>query len=146
MDLSPGEREFLQRGGRSAGDVFDGRGKQKAVWQKEAKRLGKELVLGAPCQKAGHRLRTRSGDCVQCNPHKLTFQMRHQIPGYVYIAGSVQKSLIKVGYTDDPGERERSLRAERNAGCRDWEMLFHVQAKEAANLKVNYSESYHLTK
>lgn len=88
MNFKPDELEFLKRHGVKLEEVHDGQRQSQARRRTEAERLGKTLVLGPPCQAANHRLRTRAGHCVQCDPKKLAYQTRHTAPGYVYIAGS----------------------------------------------------------
>ena len=87
--LTDDEIWFLRLRGFSPEDVYDGRYEFKEDREMAAKNAGKTLVLGPRCRAAGHRLRTRSGHCVQCDPKKIAFQERYNSPGYVYIAGSL---------------------------------------------------------
>lgn len=89
--LTREEMLFLQSQGMSPGDVFDTKGRPPKAVKDEAKSAGKRLLLGAPCQAKGHRLRTRAGHCVQCDPSKIAYQRRTEVPGDVYLA--VSKSL-----------------------------------------------------
>jgi hypothetical protein len=118
------EIEFLKSQGLAQHDVYDGRGQSKEEWRAAAKSEGKILVLGTPCGEANHRLRTRSGHCVQCNSKKIAFQERHNSVGYVYIAGSMDAKLIKIGTAIDIEQRLSNLRHQAYGGIRDWEMLF----------------------
>jgi T5orf172 domain len=95
----------------------------------------KTLALGARCRNAGHRLRTRRGHCVQCDPKKLAYQARYRAEQYVYIAGSLSAKLIKIGTCVDTQQRERQLRAERYGGAADWEMIFTVWVKNAGDVE-----------
>ncbi len=65
--LTQDEIFFLSRYNLSPDDVFDGRHYSQAGARQMAKELGKTLVLGSPCNAAGHRLRTRPGHCAQCD-------------------------------------------------------------------------------
>jgi hypothetical protein len=48
----------------------------------------------------GHRLRSRPGHCIQCDTARIAFVKRHQASAYIYIAGSLESKLIKVGRCD----------------------------------------------
>ena len=100
-----------------------------------AKVAGKTLVLGPPCRARGHRLRTRSGHCAQCDPKKIAFQERYNAQGYVYIAGSLSGRLIKIGTAVDIPQRRRQLQAESHAGYSDWAMLFSIRVHEAGKVE-----------
>jgi hypothetical protein len=47
---------------------------------------------------------------------------RHELPGYVYIAGSPEGRLIKIGASEDLRRRENQLRAGSYGGYSDWRM------------------------
>jgi hypothetical protein len=128
------EKTFLQSQGLSEADVYDARGQSSTAWKAGVRAAGKSVVLGTPCSRGGHRLRTRSGHCVQCDTSKLSFQKRHHTTGYVYIAGSLSTKVIKIGTAVDIDQRERNLRGQTYAGVDDWKMLF--SAKVGAGGKV----------
>ena len=97
--------------------------------QRVPKSEGKHLVLAGVIvegivEELGHRLRTRAGHCIQCNPINIAFQRREDTPGYVYIAGSLSGRVIKIGTTGDLNQRENQMRAEGYGGSRDWIILF----------------------
>jgi T5orf172 domain len=135
MNLKPDELEFLKRHAVSPDKVHDGQNQSQALRRTEAERLGKILVLGPPCQAASHRLRTRAGHCVQCDPKKLAYQNRHTAPGYVYIAGSKLGQVIKIGTASNIDQRHRQLCAERYGGVGDWVVLFHIKVKEGGKVE-----------
>ncbi len=110
--LTDGEKRFLRWHGLSVDDVFDARGMSGDVWKQLIREEGKTIALGTACGRGGHRLRTRAGHCVQCDPKKLAFQARHSADQYVYIAGSLSTQLIKIGTCMNIPQRERQLRAE----------------------------------
>ena len=56
----------------------------------------------------------------------MAFEARYSKPGYVYIAGSQRKKLIKVGGTESIDDREKSLFNDSYARAFDWEILFSV--------------------
>lgn len=129
------EIAFLRRHRISPDDVHDGRDQSKAAWQWEARRKGTTLVLGSPCRAEGHRLRTRAGHCVQCDPKKITFQRRYRMRGAVYIAGSASIGLIKIGTAEDVFQREAMLQRHRYGGATDWEVLASAQVEEGGRVE-----------
>lgn len=139
MDLTDEELWFLRRVGLSANDVYDGRGESKDSREWAARQTGKVLVLGPRCRAAGHRLRTRSGHCAQCDTRKIAFQQRYNSSGYVYIAGSLSGRLIKIGTAQDIPQRQRQLRAEQHGGYSDWYVLFSIWVNEAGRVEHDAS-------
>jgi hypothetical protein len=135
MNLKPNELEFLKKHDVKADQIHDGQGQSPTVRKAEAKRLGKTVVIGPPCEAAGHRLRTRAGHCVQCDPKKLAFQQRHTAPGYVYIAGSLLGSVVKIGTASNLDQRHHQLRAEKYGGFSDWQILFHMHVEEGGKIE-----------
>ena len=87
----------------------------------------------------GHRLRTRAGHCIQCNPINIAYQRREDTPGYVYIAGSLSGRVIKIGTTKDLAQRENQMRAEGYGGSRDWIILFSVHVPKGGEFEREVS-------
>jgi hypothetical protein len=135
MNLTTSERTFVERHRIGILGVLDGRGLSKVEYRSLAKEQGKTLILGSPCRYAGHRLRTRSGHCAECDPRNIAFQNRYHAEQFVYIAGSLKGKLIKIGTTNDADQRQRSLRFEAHGGYRDWSMLYTAYAKEAGKVE-----------
>lgn len=129
--LTEDELRFLQRHGYAPKDVFDARPWSQAYWMEQIKTEGKWIALGSPCRKVGHRLRSRKGHCVQCDPKKLAFVERHNAEQWVYIARSSSAGLIKIGTCNDTSQRERQLGAERYGGAWDWRIVFQRWTKNA---------------
>jgi T5orf172 domain len=84
----------LSRTGRIAGaarklgvndhEVYDGRGEGKRWREYQAREAGKVLILtSVRCKAMGHRIRTRAGNCAQCNPASIGFTERETANGYV---------------------------------------------------------------
>lgn len=121
--LTKDEIEFLKTQGLTAADVYDGRSQSSATWKVGVRAAGKTVVLGTPCSSKGHRLRTRSGDCAQCDTAKLSYQKRHNSEGYIYIAGSKSAKLLKVGTCVDIDQRHRNLRHQNGKTQEAAEML-----------------------
>jgi len=137
--LNENERRFLAKYGLSGSDVHYAPWSSGLTGGREAKELGKTLVLGGPCRKARHRLRTRAGHCVQCNTSKIAYQARYSKTGYVYVAGSLAKQLMKVGCTESISGREKTLREQTYAGAGDWKILFAVFVEEHGRIEGNTS-------
>ena len=145
VELTAAELAFLKKYGLSANNVYDGRGQSKIKREAAAKRGGFDLILAAGCTNGGHRLKTRPGHCAQCDTSKLARQTRYNTSGSVYIAGSLQTRLLKIGSTDNVELRERTLLYESGyASAPDWKLLFHTRVAkkgevEAAALRsLNY--------
>jgi hypothetical protein len=133
--LTQAERIFLQKHGIALTDVYDARGQSMEAWRKRAKDEDKRFIVGTACAKGGHRLRTRSGHCIQCNPANITFQKRHGKAGCVYIAGSLKLRLIKVGGSTSLAFREDRLSEESYGGADDWRLLKRERAPEYGKLE-----------
>jgi len=133
--LTDSELYFLSSVGLSPEDAFDARGLPQWLWRKRAGDEGKTLALGNPCTNGGHRLKTRGGHCVQCDPKKLAYQRRFSAEQYVYIAGSQSGKLIKIGTCEHCGQRERQLRTEGYGGVSDWEFLYCVKVRNAGEIE-----------
>lgn len=135
--LTKDELAFLKSQGLSAADVYDGRYQTSAGWKDGVRAAGQTVVLGTPCSSQGHRLRTRSGHCAQCDTKKLSFQKRHNTEGYIYIAGSKAAKLLKVGTCVDIEQRRRNLRNQMYGGIADWEMLFTAKVDAGGRVEGN---------
>lgn len=136
MFLSDSEIRFLEHHGFKSEDVFDARYMSAEDAKEEAKRLGKKFIVGPKaCDEAGHRLRTRSRHCIQCKPSRISHGTRFQKYGYVYIAGSLSKKLIKVGFTEDINHRRSTLNSERQASADDWCLLLHFKTEQAGRIE-----------
>jgi hypothetical protein len=125
------ELAFLVHHNIDPEDVFDARGMTGKKFKVAAKTLGAEFVFTSPCQKAGHRLKTRSsGSCIQCNPAVIAYQMRNAVKaeGIVYIAHSKILSRVKVGCCwPNLNKRIQNLQSHAYGGARDWELAFDVK-------------------
>ena len=134
------ELTFLRRHGFSPEEVHDGRRQGKRTRESDARQAGKVLILtSAPCRAMGHRIRTRAGHCAQCKPANIGFTTRETASGYVYIAGSMNGRLIKIGLAADMAQRERQLRAEKYGGFGDWLVLIHVPVDDCGKTEREVS-------
>jgi hypothetical protein len=129
--LGPAELAFLPRLGLTPDDVMDVRHLPDSVWKRRIREEGKQLALGARCGKGGHRLRTRSGHCVQCDIRKFVFGKVFSAEQYVYIAGSKSARVIKFGTSIDWRDRERQMRARQYGDIGDWKVLYAVKVRNA---------------
>lgn len=137
VELTTAELAFLKKYGLSADHVYDGRRLSRLNGGAEAREAGSVLVLGAACGKGGHRLFTRSGHCIQCDTSNLARQTRYNTPGSVYIAGSLETKLLKIGSTDDVEQRERTLQFESGYGSApDWKILFHAKVAKKGEVEA----------
>jgi T5orf172 domain len=130
------ELTFLKSQGIAVDDVLDARGKPQWAWKSEARHYDKQFILGSPCAIAGHRLRTRAGHCIQCDPAKIAYQRRHSSYQYVYIAGSLSSRVVKIGTAVDCAQRERQLQKERYGGIADWLILFRTKVADAGKIEL----------
>jgi hypothetical protein len=133
--LTESELNFLRSQGLGPDDVLDVRGSPQWLWFQEIKEKGKTIALGSKCRKAGHRLRSTKGHCVQCDTKILAFAGRFNLNQYLYIAGSLQARLIKIGVCKDLGQRIRQICTERHGDARDWEIVYAVEIERAGELE-----------
>ena len=126
--LTEVELAFLAKYGLSASNVYDVRGQSRAKREAAAKEGGFDVILAASCTNPNpHRLKTRSHHCAQCDPSKLARQIRYNTPGSIYIAGSLQTKLLKIGITAYVEQRSRTLQYENGYGSApDWKLLLHA--------------------
>lgn len=122
--LTDEQVRFLQGQGISLSMVFDGSGLRAKDRVAKMDALGTPFYYGgAPCQAAGHTLRTKPGHCIQCDTSKIAFQLRHSASGYVYMAYSKSRQFAKVGYSQKhPDARVAFLCRENYGNASDWEL------------------------
>ena len=133
MKLSDQQISFLQDIGVDLADVFDATGMKRAEYSAIMEENGYRIAYGVtPCNNGGHTLRTRSGNCVQCNPANLTFQDRYESSGWIYVARSKAKDIIKVGVTSLIAKREASLNKTAYGGCSDWVIVYSRRMERPA--------------
>ena len=121
-EFTDAERAFLNSQNISGNSVFDARGYSKADYRRLAKQSGCTFVYHNECRQ-GHRLKTRSGHCIQCDTKKIAYQKRHSEYGSVYLAFSESEGLCKVGQAKDPKTRLKTLRSDYYGGASDWELV-----------------------
>lgn len=81
------------------------------------------------CEK-GHNLRSRSKHCIVCDTYKIQKYKELYDPGFVYIAGSKRKGIIKIGSSKDSWtivKRQNYLNEKKGyAETNDWKILYSV--------------------
>lgn len=135
MNLTNEEILFLKHHNISEGEVYDGVGVSTQASKDTIRKLGLVFFVGNNCKK-GHRIKARSGHCIQCDTTRIAFAKRSIQPGYVYIAGSLAGKLIKVGFTTDISLREKSINASKYAEYEDWVILAYTKVEKAGELEV----------
>lgn len=136
--LSDDQKRFLSSQNIPYDAVFDATGMAKANYQAAMKAEGKLFAYGvSPCGAGGHSLRTRSGHCIQCDTAKISYILRHYSSGYVYVAGSLSKKVLKVGTTTYIQQRQQTLSKEGYGGATDWKILAKVECKNAGQIEKN---------
>lgn len=135
MKLTADEIKFLESQGLSQSDVFDTSGRSPAKISATIKKAGKTLALHTPCAKGGHRLKSRYGHCVQCNPAYLAYSRRHEVAGECYVAVSSSTGLVKIGFSTDVEARDKKNSFDGYAGARDWRTVFIIEADGAARIE-----------
>ena len=116
--------------------VFDASGLKRSEYKIIMEALDKHFAIGVtPCEKAGHTIRSRSGNCVQCNTANVAYQLRNYSSGHVYLAGSPSVKILKVGMTSDLANRLSMLNHYRYGMADDWEFLLSVRTDDAGRIE-----------
>jgi hypothetical protein len=134
--LSKIEEEFISQHGIMADEIYDATGQSPSQWKTYCEINGYYFVIGSRCRKFGHRLRSRSNHCIQCNTANIAYTQRHYRPGYVYIAQSKAGGIIKVGSTNNLQTRRVTLRNQCYGGETDWAVTFGYRADQAGLLEM----------
>lgn len=134
--LTEEEREYLAGKGIPSSNLFDATGLKKSEYRTRMKELGVEFAFGTkPCERGGHRLRSRSGHCIVCNPQSISQYRRNRSKGFVYVAWSAATRQIKVGSTTDLIERGKQLNIYRYGGASDWSMIAKAWTDRAGEVE-----------
>jgi hypothetical protein len=128
MNISEEQLFFLKEHNIPLSKIFDAANQKREVYRKSMKALEKLIAINAtPCSKYGHTIRTRNGHCCQCNTASIAYIKRHYADGYVYIVGSQEKKVLKVGSTNNIKNRVNSLNFENYASINDWELILYYK-------------------
>ncbi|MBT0812963.1 GIY-YIG nuclease family protein [Litoribacter ruber] len=105
---------------------FNAKGKTVIEVRKKMKKEGAYFAYNTtPCKNGEHRIRDRKGHCVVCNTAYITFMLRFNESGYIYIAGTIDGKMMKIGSTNNVARREKSLNKSKYANCTDWEIIYY---------------------
>ncbi len=128
MNISEEQLFFLKEHNIPLSKIFDAANQKREAYRKSMKALEKLIAINAtPCSKYGHTIRTRNGHCCQCNTASIAYLKRHYAHGYVYIVGSQEKKVLKVGSTNNIKNRVNSLNFENYASINDWELILYYK-------------------
>jgi hypothetical protein len=131
MNITEEQLAFLKENNITLSKVFDATNQKREIYRKSMKALEKLIAINAtPCAKYGHTIRTRNGHCCQCNTANIAYIKRHYANGYVYIVGSQEKKVLKVGSTNNIENRVNSLNFENYASINDWELIFYYKCND----------------
>ena len=135
--LTAAELSFLRDQKIPVAQVMDGRKLSGRARHSIMDNSEKRYYIGTLCEKAGHRLRSKRGACIQCDTRNIGFYRRTYEPGTVYIMGSVKSGILKVGTTKDIDVRNKKNNWEGHGGTDDWEVLFEQQFENAGKVELD---------
>lgn len=122
--LTKKQIKFLNEYDVPENKTFDATGYSSGEYKKLMRDNDLWIAYGViPCDAMGHKLRTRSGHCFQCDPDKLRYLIRHYEDQYLYLAYSPSSKFIKVGIAKDLYQREDSLNETRYGDIDDWQIF-----------------------
>ncbi len=138
--LTNSEKQFIENYNLSTSDFYDARFEKKNEYHENAKALGCNFVVsGRYCRDGYHRLRTRNGHCIQCDPAKILYQTRHDMAGAIYVAAC--SKYCKIGMIQKHGSRleeaiesrEYKLNSEGGYGGQtDWQIIDYYEVPKGA--------------
>ncbi len=117
-------------------DVYDAGLMPRSQWQAELKKLGKRFAYSSPCKHGGHRLRNRHGACLVCRPQSMGFEKHHRSRGYVYVAFSEAKRLVKIGGETTGEDRAKTLNRQSYGGASDWRIMHRQLVEEVGRVEA----------
>jgi len=140
MQFTREEIAFLVSQKVALSQVFDATGMSTDEARKAAKENECNVVFGGtPCRKHGHRLRTRSGSCIQCDTAQLGFQLRETVKNAsVYVAASYKKRLFKIGLSNLVERRIKVIQAAQYGGASDWEAVLLVNGDHPSAIEYGF--------
>jgi hypothetical protein len=136
MPLSSDELEFLKAKRVPLSKVFDAYGMGKSEYHDAMKPLGAWIAFNVTaCGKGGHKMRTRAGHCVQCDPAKISFIARNDKSAQVYVAHSPRRHYTKVGSAEDATVRVKSLNTHQYGQIDDWQLFYCASCEQAGEVE-----------
>ena len=129
------EVQLLSRHGFHSFDVLWVGDQRPRDWKVAAKESGFDLVL-VESSRCGHRLKTRTNSCFECNPQSIKRLQRHYRAGTVYIAYAEEVSLLKVGSTENIDIRMKTLRNQGYGEVNDWRLIAAADVSCAGKIET----------
>lgn len=140
--LTKTELKFLVHHEVPLSRVYDATGKKKSEYKVIMSTLGLWVAYGVTaCKAQGHKLRARSGHCVQCKPANLSYIRRHDEAGEIYVAMSNSGRLIKVGTSQNALERIQQLNYYAYGGKTDWEHCYIEKSMRAGLVETRVHQA-----
>jgi hypothetical protein len=135
------QKRFLIQQRISLSAIFDATGMRPNDYKAAMKAEEKFFAIGVtPCMSAGHTLRSRSGHCIQCDTSTIAFILRYYKDGYLYVFASPSLKMLKIGFSTDPTDRERTVNSFAYGGASDWGKIAHLRCKNAAQAEFSVHE------
>ncbi|WP_426474869.1 GIY-YIG nuclease family protein [Chryseobacterium balustinum] len=136
-------QEFLNHHKITSDDLYDAQGQPVNHVKDDMKKQDKLFAFNTtPCQKGGHTIRDRYSHCIVCAPANISYVRRSRLIGYVYIAGSMSKQVIKVGMSTTKIEDRLSRLNSRKVGnTSDWIMLKAIKCEYANKIEIAVQKS-----
>lgn len=133
-ELTSEQLSFLKLQGISLSLVLDAGRLSKVEREAFMNQSGHKFYYGGtPCKAAGHTLRSKAGHCIQCDTSKIAYQLRSSATGYVYLAHSERKGLVKIGFSEvDPYNRVTWLQTSAYGDVNDWEIKRSIKIQKDA--------------
>ena len=131
-ELTRSQLAFLKKHDISEDLLIDANGSEMTE-NLSQQMLEEEKILAyntAECSaNKNHNFLTTEGDCPQCHTASLQTALKEYQTGYIYIIGSVQAGLMKLGSATEIVKRVKTLNgsASKYGGFDDWEMLFYAK-------------------
>lgn len=137
LRLTDNQAAFLNKHDIAWADVLDAKGMRTKDYKALMSSRGYRVAVGVtPCKAHGHVMRGANGHCVMCKPANLMYRKRYREAGYVYIASTEDRTgIVKVGYTKDLNQREKSLNTDRYGGYARWKIIASREATEKGVLE-----------
>jgi predicted GIY-YIG superfamily endonuclease len=92
----------------------------------------------APCENnINHTFKTNGGHCPQCRTVTIGFALREYKEGFIYIVGSLEGEMLKIGLTSDIEKRLKSLNGatSKYGNIADWQMLFFARTIKSGKVE-----------
>lgn len=134
--LDKEQKKFLKQLHISHDLLFDASGLTRSEYFEAMKLEEKRYAYGVtPCKRAGHSLRNSSGNCIQCFPASISYTNNHSRAATVYLVGSIEAGLIKVGTSNELEKRVSLLNQNSYGRAKDWKWLCFIYVEQSGKLE-----------